>query len=208
MNETALRATHERLLAGDPTASLDLVEHAGPALTRWLAGKYRVDETWIADAVTDTLFDLIHRPTTYQPDRGSLFGYLRMSAERDLKNRINSERKHQQVLSLEAVAEFAEEGNTPLAERLADPTVDPDRWVQEVDPVLIDTILRELPDEQDRQVFLLMARGVRSTQAFARVLRITHLSQEEQRRRVKQTKDRIRIRLKRALRRRGWRYGN
>jgi DNA-directed RNA polymerase specialized sigma subunit len=130
-----------------------------------------------------------------------------MSAEGDLKNRIARERKHPKTVSLEAVAFARDQGNTPLAERIADPTVDPDRWVEETDPVLLETIREELPNEADRRVLALMARGERSTPTFAEALGISHLSPREQRRRVKQAKDRILQRLKRALRRREWRHG-
>lgn len=207
MEETVLRAIHERLLNGDPTAQLDLFEHASPALVRKLAKTYFVDETWIIDAVTDTLFELMRNPRRYQPDLGPLSAYLRMSAKGDLKNRLAREKKQLKSLSLEAVAVSRDKGNTPLAERIADPTVDPDRWVEEIDPVLLETIRRALPSETDRRILALMARGERSTHKFAEVLGISHLSPDEQRRLVKQAKDRIVVRVKRALRRRGRRYG-
>ncbi|GIW07693.1 MAG: hypothetical protein KatS3mg060_2498 [Dehalococcoidia bacterium] len=208
MDEAALRAIHRRLLDGDPTASLDLVEQASEEIARVLGSKYTVDPTWIADAVTDALFDVIRRPESFRSDLGSLSHYLIMSAEGDLKNRIQRERKHLSVVSLEAVEDDASEGKTPLADQIADPDVDPDRWVEEMDPTLTKTVLEELPDECDRKMLQLMMERERRTSAYADVLGIPHLSAEEQRRIVKQHKDRIRVRLQRALKRQGWRDGS
>jgi hypothetical protein len=58
--------------------------------------------------------------------------------------------------------------------------------------------LREvLPDPVDREVLELMAEGERATARFARVIGCDDLDEAEQRKQVKQTKDRIRARLKR-----------
>jgi DNA-directed RNA polymerase specialized sigma24 family protein len=209
MDESQLRALHARILEGDSTALLDVFETVGPALMRQLALRYRVDETWIADAVQDTLFSLVRRPSQYTPDRGTLGHYLRMSAEGDLRNILKREQRRRPaaVVSLDAVADDGDERKASLAEQLADPTVDPYRWLEEVDPVLIETIREELPEPRDRRILGLMVRGARATSDFAEVLGISALNRVEQERQVKRAKDRIIARLKRALQRKGWARG-
>ena len=54
-----------------------------------------------------------------------------------------------------------------------------------------------IPDPRDRQVHLLMYNGERRTSVFAAVLGLEHLPIEVQRQRVKQVKDRLRLRIKR-----------
>jgi len=54
-----------------------------------------------------------------------------------------------------------------------------------------DEVLRAVVDEQDRRLLQLMLDGVRKTEAYADVLGIAHLGINEQRKIVKQHKDRI-----------------
>jgi hypothetical protein len=82
---------------------------------------------------------------------------------------------------------------------VADSVIDTD----EFGPVLKRAISELLPDERDREVLNLMMERERNTAAFARILQIEHLPVADQRRRVKQTKDRIRLRVKRYLERSG-----
>lgn len=53
-------------------------------------------------------------------------------------------------------------------------------------------------DERELQVYVLMFSGVRETSAYAKVLGIANASIEEQRAKVKRTKDKLKKRLKRA----------
>lgn len=57
-----------------------------------------------------------------------------------------------------------------------------------------------LPDSSDRAVLRLRLEGERRVKAFSEVLGIAHLSAAEQRRIVKQTKDRIDKVIKRRRR--------
>lgn len=53
------------------------------------------------------------------------------------------------------------------------------------------------PDPHDRELIELMAEGEPEFARYVRVLGVDHLDTVEQRRRVKQAKDRVRLRLKR-----------
>lgn len=210
MDETALQQIHQRLLEGDPTAPADLVELSGPVLCRHLRSKYRVADELIDEAVLDALFNLLNRPETYQPAKGKLSSYLVRSADFDLRNILQKERRQRppSTVSLDAVADDDGDGNTPLVDRIEDKSIDVNHWIGGVDPVLLRTIREQLPAPADREVLRLMAEGERKTAAFAEVLGVTALDIEGQRRSVKQAKDRITMRLKRELKHQGWSDGH
>jgi hypothetical protein len=52
-------------------------------------------------------------------------------------------------------------------------------------------LMSMLPNQQDRQILALRLQGERRTEAFAKILQISHLPIAEQRREVKRAKDRI-----------------
>jgi len=58
-------------------------------------------------------------------------------------------------------------------------------------------VMQILENAVDRKIFELQMSGERKTEAFAKVMAISHLPMEEKRRKVKQAKDRIVAQLKR-----------
>ena len=194
------RALHERLVAGDPTASGEIIDQFLTPLIDELSrlGKYRAlhrrDASFIWDAVTDALFNYVEAPQAYNPEKASLQYYLRMSAEGDLKNQLAKHtRKEAPKESLGSYVELGQEpwnrevGALPEEQHL----VDADLWRR---------IEALIPDEQDRAVVRLLLDRERDTGVFAQVLDLGDLPVEEQRQEVKRVKDRLKAKLKRA----GW----
>jgi hypothetical protein len=130
-------------------------------------------------------------PARYDPALSPLRGYLMMAAYRDFQNAWSKERRHtrlQMSLSDEAFRDL------DIPDRGQDldillTNISAEKWVQAGQAAFTDPI--------DRQIMLLMANGVRSTERYARVLGILALPRDEQARQVKRVKDRITKRLRR-----------
>ncbi|MBY0458158.1 MAG: hypothetical protein K2V38_12520, partial [Gemmataceae bacterium] len=112
-------------------------------------------------AAEDAIFSLLQRPEQFDPTRGRLGAFLRMSARRDLQNGCQKEKRAARAIPLELVAE-------PAAG--AEETGDGPTWT---DPRLA-TELASL-DEAESATLTLMRAGERDTLVFARELGLTHL---------------------------------
>ncbi|MBX6771848.1 MAG: sigma-70 family RNA polymerase sigma factor [Chloroflexi bacterium] len=194
----------KRLCQGDPVASSDFAEVYLPRLSRWLAQCYpHVPEDLRATAADDTIVALIKNPFQYRPELQTLEAYLHLSARGDLKNLLRHEQRHAlRSIPLEDVELSGDSGKY-----LGDVTSDPSRQVEEGEMIeqVLPSVIAALTAEE-RVVLELMAQGERRTQVFAEALGIDGLSPADQRRRVKQLKDRLKKRLERAgslARRRG-----
>jgi hypothetical protein len=190
---------HARLCDDDPVASAELAEAFIDPLTNWLVRTHpRVDEHLCAQAAEDAILSLIDTPDSYDPERGALDAYLRMSARGDLRNTLQSEHRHgSRREQLEVVELLGSDRNVYQEDS------DPARIVEREDDER-EFLRRLLPAEvvstfswEERWVLELMQQGERRTSAFARVLAISHLPENEQRREVKRAKDRIKRRLQR-----------
>jgi len=194
----------KRLCQGDPVAPSDFAEFYLPRLSGWLARHYpHVSEDLRVSAAHDAIIALIKNPLQYRPELQTLDGYLRLSASGDLKNLLRREQRHAlKSIPLEAVELSGDSGKY-----LGDVTSDPSRQVEEGEMIeqVLPSVIAVLTAEE-RVVLELMAQGERRTQVFAEALGIDGLSPADQRRRVKQLKDRLKKRLERAgslARRRG-----
>jgi RNA polymerase sigma factor (sigma-70 family) len=194
---------YQRLLAGDALAPSDLADAFLDLLATELQ-RYNptADPHLCAEAAEDALLALIKNPRSYDPERAALAGYLRMSARRDLQNRLRKERRHSdRRADLEAV-----EISPVVGKYLQDGEADPVHILiarEEIEEMIaaLPRVPRAVLDgltEQEREVLALMRRGERRTSEYARALCITHLPFAEQQRRVKQVKDRLQKRLQRA----------
>ncbi|GER83773.1 hypothetical protein KTAU_24100 [Thermogemmatispora aurantia] len=196
-----LEAVYQRLLAQDPTAPDDFAELVLDPLTAQLRLRYASvpDPQLIQDAVTDSVLTFLEHPKRYRPERGSLWHYLMMNAEGDLRNALSRyQREQQRQLPLSSVALPLSAGNSSLEE------VRP--W-QEAEARLalsappLQELLQRLRSETftpiEWRIVVLMLQGERRTSAYAAELGLTYLSIEEQRKQVKRVKDRLRSRLKR-----------
>jgi RNA polymerase sigma-70 factor (ECF subfamily) len=151
------------------------------------------DESLIFDAAADAILSYAERPSRYDPQRLRLLSYLVMSADGDLKNALqrHQRRAHREVpmgdVELLLDARNSEVEEVHPEKRPAAP------GVEEVDH----RIREEIPDPVDQQLVDLMMQGERRTEAFARVLGITDMELLQQRKLVKQHKDRLKKRLMR-----------
>jgi hypothetical protein len=192
------RRIHERLLADDPTATAELAENIGNLVFEKLRKKHpRRDPDMVHDAAWDALRTYMERPTTFDPSKRSLVGYLVMSADGDLRNAMAKSRRRREdlVVDVELVGPGGKRSRGQAEARRGE-----DKLVAHVDVDRIRPQLERLfPDEADRAALALLLDSERSTQAFAEVWGLRNLSGDQQRIEVKRRKDR----LKKALERLG-----
>jgi RNA polymerase sigma-70 factor (ECF subfamily) len=189
------RELHERLLAGDLVASQEVATAFLLAVVERLRQRFpRLDdESLIFDAAADAILSYADRPSQYDPQGLRLLSYLVMSAHGDLKNALQRHRRQARrevpVGDVELLLDVrnSEVEEVQPEERPATPGV---RKVGH-------RMREEIPDPVDQQLVGLMVQGERRTEAFARVLGITDMEVLQQRKLVKQHKDRLKKRLMR-----------
>jgi DNA-directed RNA polymerase specialized sigma24 family protein len=187
---------HARLLSGDPTAPSDLAIGYLDKLVRALHAIFpRVDEQLLETAAIDALLELAQRPERYDSSRGTLAGYLRMSARGDVLNALRSEQRRRAHHTPVEDVELAQGSGNALIEGPCDPAQEVLR-TQPMSPQLA-ALIRTSFDQTEWQVVQLMLDGERRTSEYAAVLGIAKLPEIERVRVVKQTKDRLHKRLQR-----------
>ena len=193
-----LRSIHQRLVAGDPVAPAEFAELMVPLLAKILriANKDLRDESMAEEAAIDAILDFVKSPQTYVSDRSSIWSFLEMAARRNLANLLVKEQRQRGRIS-----------------RFKDIALhDPARKKDQESPLAflaeleITATCRERVNTEiaslspmEAKVFRLMSDGVRQTDKYVRVLGIADKPMKEQRQKVKQVKDRLMKRLKRAL---------
>jgi RNA polymerase sigma-70 factor (ECF subfamily) len=186
---------HTRLLNGDRIAPEELVRLLLNPLSRELGRKFpHTDEHLVCDGVTDALLEYCAKPSNFDASRGiPLDRFLAQAAWRNLANIVRGEtrrkgREKRAVFDLPC-DEFVEldpaAGNFLQEEEIR-------RQQQAAE------LLEKVKDSVDKRVLELQLKGERRTKEFARVMNISHLSVEKQRREVKRAKDRIDKLLKRS----------
>lgn len=203
-------ALHQRLLAGDLTATADLLDRfLEPVTVALLPGRELGPDTHIfQDAASDALMNYCQDPQQYNPERLGLEAYLRMSAHGDLKNALAKEwRRGLRTIPLES-----EHGSLvdvlPAARNRSAEEEALERLGLELPPGMTREaafrLVREaFPDAADRRALLLLLDGVRETAAFAQLYGLKERSMAEQREQVKRHKDRLKKRLERLRERLG-----
>jgi hypothetical protein len=190
---------HRRLLTGDNVAPEELVEAYLRRLVNTLRkGFWQHDETIFADAAIDALFSYIQKPMSYDPERSGLFNFLAMAARKDLLNAVKrkvTRTKHEVVVS--SVEDERDRRNIEMDP--ADPSVPGEtRRINIIYGREVTSKLRhEIRDPKDWKLLELMSDRVRDTKSYVEVLGISNLSGDEQRRMVKQHKDRLGKQLER-----------
>lgn len=195
-----ISAAYQRLLAGEADAPSDLIELLLDPLVAALRRKVQSlpDPLLIDDTVTDSLLSLVQQPARFQPERGTLWNYLYMDALGDLRNAAKREhRRTIREVAFDPVAHDLPDGNSSVEEATIRKLV-PNGLPDGSDAAALILQLRaSITDERDWDVITLMIAGERKTSAYATVLGISDLAPAEQRRLVKQAKDKFRLRLKR-----------
>jgi Sigma-70 region 2 len=189
---------HQRLLDRDPTASADLAAAFLEPLIRWL-GEHNptIHSDLLDEAAAEAILALIRNPASYQPQRGGLETYLRMSAQGDLRNLLRREARHHCGRDPRDVALLADDGK--CMGREDDPAlglmIEEEMTLTEGN---VPDVVRAGLTEVEARVLDLMLCRERRTSAYAEVCGYTEHPPEEQRRLVKQMKDRLKMRIKRA----------
>lgn len=183
------RRIHERLLAGDPTATAELAETVGDVLFRKLQMKYpRQDPDLVRDAAWDAIRGYMEQPGAFDPSKRGLIGYLQMAAEGDLLNAMAKVRRRRRREDLVDPVELALLGGKKGQEEL-EARMDAARFGPQ--------LARLFPDRADREAIELIVEGERSMAAFVEVWGFGKLPVEQQRKEVKRGKDRLRKALER-----------
>jgi hypothetical protein len=172
---------HQRLIDGHTAAPSELAQAYWQPLLEYLGRTYpRAPEDFRAEAAGDTLISLIKRPTAYDPARMDLFPYLRMSASRDLLNRMKREaRHHKRRVGLDRVEHLPDAGKYQGWE--ADPLLR--LCAAEAGDVLPDpavAAVRASATPEEQQVLELMLRGERRTAVYAASIHATDWPAAEQ----------------------------
>jgi hypothetical protein len=176
---------HRRLCADDPIAPLDLCKAYLPYLIDYLKGVApKADPHAHVEAAGEALTVLCRAPALYDPGQGDLRSYLCMAARGDLLNLLKREERHHRGRVSFKIVEQRPDAGKYLGREGAPPA----------EPLK----LFDLLDETERAVLVLMGERERRTAVFAEAMRVSHLSREEQTRKVKRMKDRIKARLRRA----------
>ncbi|MCA9901742.1 MAG: sigma-70 family RNA polymerase sigma factor [Anaerolineales bacterium] len=185
---------HQEIISqSNPTAFAQLAELALPHLITFLRQEFRQIEPHLHEtAAIDSLLTYHQAPQKYDPEKLSLFAYLRMAARHDLLNAVDkNNRRKRPLVNIEEPA--------INAQLIANANPDNDEfslaeWLGNDADLAEQTLLRDFEStltSTDRQFFLLMLNGVRDTEPYAEILQISHTPIADQRREVKRAKDRL-----------------
>ncbi len=190
---------YQRLLERDPTATSDFAAHFLGPLIEWLSEHNRaIHPDLVNEAAEEAILAVIRHPASYHPAQSSLEAYLRMSAQADLRNLLSRETRHRKRNQRLEVVELSDAAGKYLG-REDNPALG----------LLIEEELASLaegvPDavragltEVESRVLELMLRRERRTAIYADACGIADRPLKEQRRLVKQIKDRLQKRLERG----------
>ncbi len=173
-------ALHERVLAGDPVAPVDVFQGMMDPLAEALRRDLPCTEDEAYNSGVDAVLAYLEEPGRYDRSRGRLSTYLMNIAKKRaidrLRSRSSAERRDDRYA---AAVELR--GSNP--KDVMEAEVEAQELWQRVEEAV--------PNERDRRVLKLILAGERSTAALAEALEITGLSPLEQRRQVKQHRDRL-----------------
>lgn len=195
------RALHQRLLDGDVTAPAEIAETFMPLIIDRLRRGYpNLDDPHLVDtAVEDALINYFSRPQQYDPAKISLASYLRMSANGDLLNLLERDKRNTEHLRLVECVEL-DRSDTEYGVEIQD-EFDLEALVLALNSPVWQRLSDLLPDPIDQEIVLLMMEGVHKTSVYADVLGISDHSSKEQATIVKRHKDRLKKKLQRSLKR-------
>lgn len=196
-----------RLLAREPDAASDLAGAFLTPLLEALHGSFPddglPDPTLVDSCVMDTLLNFPKHPEKRDLSRGTLWTYLYLDAKGDVLNGLDSHKRRRERESriLADVEQDAQNRNEEQEIRrfaaLVGEDAPPYLPVGRSLAFVRAEVAAILADPTDLAVVTLLMDGVRETAPYAEALGIAHLPPEEQRRRVKQAKDRWKKRLSR-----------
>lgn len=191
---------HQRLLNGDPTASLDAAELLLDPLVSRLRAKWPSQNYIDAchDAATEVIVIYLQAPRRYDPARSALLTWLTMQAHGDLLNAYASpQKKFERDWTVESdLSRNDSDGGAEV--KLGDQVA----WLDAVPTLdgsrVLASVRAAFPEERDRRLIWLMCiDGVHATDEAAAVLDLMQLPPPERAAAVKRHKDRVMRRLRR-----------
>lgn len=199
---------HRRLLERDPLAIQELWTYYTPLV---LHAENRIfDRVEREDAANDLvqhiIFALIDRPERFDPQRGKgLYGYLLMDLTGDINNYLGRQKRTPRPVSLDAPTGSDDDdvGIQDLAGNLASDDPGPEALALSGESSeRVAEIRREVVTSPAEGIVfdLQYVEGERSSDVFARALRIADLPSREQAAQVQKLKDRLAKRLRRMER--------
>lgn len=184
---------HERVLAGDPVAPVDVFKAWMDPIANALRSDLRCSDDEAYDSGVDAVLAYLEEPGKYDRGKGRLSSYVMDIAKKRaidrLRTRTAAERRDNRYAA-------AVELRTVNPKDVLEAAVEARKLWQKVE--------NAVPDERDRRMLKLILEGERSTDAFAEALELGVLSPLAQRRLVKQHRDR----LMKVLERLGTRLGH
>ncbi len=189
---------HQYILQHNLTAFAELCELALPHLVVFLRQRFPQNDNHLHEATAiDCLMQYYGRPTQYNPEKLSLFSYLRMAARNDMLNALaknGRDQTHLHDIEDPTLKPYLTEPNT-FAQ-----TDELDRWLTQHTRLSRQQILQALDDElskTDKKLVTMMFNGVRDSRQYAIAMGVTHLDTSQQRQEVKRAKDRLTKKLQR-----------
>jgi RNA polymerase sigma-70 factor, ECF subfamily len=186
-------ALHERVLAGDPVVPVDVFQGLMEPLQKALRHDLRCTEDEAHDSSVDAILSYLEEPRRYDPNRGRLSTYLMDIAKKRAIDRLRSRTASAQRDENYAATVELDRSNP---KEIMEAELEAQELWKRVEEVV--------PSDRDRQALKLILAGERSTAALAGALGVADLSPLEQRREVKQQRDR----LMKILERLGMRLGH
>ena len=203
---TELFTLHEQMLAGDPTLLADIARLVLESLIAQLRHEFReVDDHLLQEKAADALLEYGKDPSQANAKAGAgVMGFLVMRAKSRVISGIRKERRREQAEGRFAHGLGATKAaGNPVELRLvrgehhsegpSDTVSAPSLELEERLEIeaRVQDVLAGAQSKIDQQILRMMLDGVRATPEYARVLGIEDRPVEEQRRIVKQHKDRL-----------------
>lgn len=92
-----LNAIHNRLIAGRPTATLELFDAAHGPLIGFLKRELHLSQEDAYDRAVDAIMTHVHRPGAFDASKSSLWTFLCLVAQRRAKGIVRAGRLHQRL---------------------------------------------------------------------------------------------------------------
>lgn len=185
-----LEGVHQRVLDGVPTASRDLFVQASGPLTGFLTNQFpRLTDDERHDLVVDALLEYLRRPDDFDDTKSSLWSYLCLIAKRnaiDLSRRLANRAR---LLDKKVQSDVEFWASQAKYEQSGEDAIDA-RRIMELHGG------RLARNEPEARVLKLILEDESSTTAFSEALGIDAADPDAERL-VKQTKDRLMLRMKR-----------
>lgn len=196
-------ALHAQLLAREPWAAAELVRLLLPRLVDRLRTDFpglRTDPD-LEGCALQALAAYLLQPERYRPERGSLWTYLHLAADRDARNLVKQRARVAQYalpLSPARGAGYPSGWNEPLRAVLGDvPGLPEGVTLAEVEA----QVRASLPAAGDRRILVLMMREDASFENCVAALGIGGLDRAARERAVKRARDRVWAAIRRVRQR-------